>query len=329
MKRILMCALVVVVAGLGTTGCKSSPPEAKPPVGSASLTPPPAEPARASQGSAAASNDPWTAPKTKKDPLAHPLFWSIEKDGRTSYALGTMHMGVDAESRLPQIVFDKLDASPTFAMETDISDPALANIASCNNCSLRRDLSKKQYETLEKALSPAMVAQFDKLKPMIATVALTVRMYTPTAPMDGVLFGRATNQNKRIVYLEPASVQVAALTKWADLRALKATLDDLEDSDRIATELFEAYVSGDEAKMIEIDKQVRAEALEHGYTPAEYEAQMNDLLFKRNASWIAPIEKLHADGGGFIAVGAMHLVGPKNVLELLSKKGYKITRITP
>jgi uncharacterized protein YbaP (TraB family) len=56
---------------------------------------------------------------------------------------------------------------------------------------------------------------------------------------------------------------------------------------------------------------------------------MEDLLYKRNASWIEPIEKAHAEGPLFVAVGAMHAIGPKSVLELLEKKGYKVTRITP
>ena len=73
----------------------------------------------------------------------------------------------------------------------------------------------------------------------------------------------------------------------------------------------------------------RAHSLAHGYTAKEYDESMEDMLYSRNAAWIAPIEKLHAEGGGFIAVGAMHLVGPKNVLELLANRGYAIARVTP
>src|SRR5207253_6683848 len=45
---------------------------------------------------AAPSADPWSAQKpAQKDPLPHPLFWAVEKDGKTTYFLGTMHAGVD------------------------------------------------------------------------------------------------------------------------------------------------------------------------------------------------------------------------------------------
>ena len=56
---------------------------------------------------------------------------------------------------------------------------------------------------------------------------------------------------------------------------------------------------------------------------------MEDMLFKRNASWIDRSRSSTPTGGGFVAVGAVHLVGPRSVLELLAKKGYKVTRITP
>jgi uncharacterized protein YbaP (TraB family) len=81
--------------------------------------------------------------------------------------------------------------------------------------------------------------------------------------------------------------------------------------------------------MIAMSEEERAMGLKHGYTAKELDESMQDMLYTRNANWIAPIEKAHAAGGVFVAVGAMHLVGPKNVLELLEKKGYKIARVTP
>ena len=44
---------------------------------------------------------------------------------------------------------------------------------------------------------------------------------------------------------------------------------------------------------------------------------------------IDAIDKLHHAGGGFVAVGAMHLIGPRSVLDLLAHKGYKVTRVVP
>ena len=112
--------LLVMIVSLVGTGASCKRAEKR------SETPPTPPKVTADAGSAAAAPDPWQQQTAKKDPLKKMFFWAAEKDGKTSYLLGTMHMGVEAETRLPQIVWDKLDAAPTFAMEADISDPNLA-----------------------------------------------------------------------------------------------------------------------------------------------------------------------------------------------------------
>jgi uncharacterized protein YbaP (TraB family) len=93
--------------------------------------------------------------------------------------------------------------------------------------------------------------------------------------------------------------------------------------------MLAAYVAGDEPTMLALGDEERTDALHHGYTPAEYDREVDDLLYGRNASWIAPIEQLHAAGGGFVAVGALHLLGPRSVLDLLAHRGYRVTRVAP
>lgn len=330
MKRIAL--FVTFLTAVGSGACKSTPksePAPSPPPTAAS-EPKVAAPEPAAAGSAAPANDPWKkdAPK-QKDPLPHPMFWSIEKDGKTSYALGTIHLGVDAEARLPQLVWDKLDAAKTFAMETDLTDPSLMKITQCDKCSLHRDLGDAYWKKLEDALTPPIAKSVDGMKPMVAATVLSMKGLPQTAPMDGILLGRAQNQKKEIVYLELASKEAAVLEKWMNVKALRAMLDDAANLESNTKEMLDAYVAGDEQKMVKSSEEERADALKHGYTAAEYDQQMQDLLYERNSSWIPAIEKLHAAGGGFIAVGAMHLIGKKSVLELLAAKGYKVTRLTP
>src|SRR3954470_13984415 len=104
MKRVV--AWMTIAAALGT-GCKDDSKARHAETG----TPVPAAPA--------------TAAGT---PLAHPLLWAAEKAGNTTYLLGTMHMGVDAETRLPPIVWRKLDDATAFAMETNLDDGASASL---------------------------------------------------------------------------------------------------------------------------------------------------------------------------------------------------------
>ncbi len=317
MKRALF---VTVTAVLSIAACKQSAPA------------PATEPAVAKEAApvtAPVAADPWKKEAPKKDPLARPLLWSIERDGKTSYALGTIHVGVDAEARLPAIVWDKIDASRTFAVETDLTDPVLQKVLTCINCSLRKDLGETYWAKLEGLLGKDVAAQIDPMKPMVAATMMSLRGLPTTTQMDTLLLARAQNAKKPIVYLERADQQAALLEKWMNVKALKSMLDDIEGGEKHTKEMLEAYLAGDEVRMVKLADDEKAQALKHGYTAAEYDESMQDMLYGRNAAWIAPIEKLHAEGGGFVAVGAMHLVGPKNVLELLAGKGYKIARVTP
>ncbi|MBA3821915.1 MAG: TraB/GumN family protein [Deltaproteobacteria bacterium] len=331
-------ALVTLIALAGIACKKSSPP--------AEQTPPaPVVIADAATGSATGSavgsgagaaaagsgQDPWSksAAPAPKDPIARPFLWSAEQDGKTTYFLGTMHLGVDAESRLPKLVWDKLDAAPTFAMETDLSDPSLASIGQRKSGTLHEDLGPVYWKKLEDAITPAMAKAVDHMKPLIAATLLSLQHLPKTSPMDGVLHGRALNQKKQIVFLEAASEEVAILEKHMNLRTLKMMLDTADQSAAQTKEMLDAYLAGDADKIVSITESQRGDAVAHGFTAAEYEQQMEDLLYKRNASWIAPIEKLHAGGGGFVAVGAMHLVGKRSVLDMLEKRGFKITRLAP
>ncbi len=305
-----------------------------------SAPPPVTEPTLATPGNAAGSAapaatpdpaaDPWAAKAPEKiDTLKRVFLWSIEKDGKTSYAFGTMHVGLDAE-RLPKIVWDKLMGAPAFAMETNATDGSLINLGERKSGSLRQELGPVYWEKLGKLIEPQMLNAVDKKKPVIAAVMLSMRGLPMTGlGMDTTLMARAQTAGKPVIYLEPASKQAQLLERWMDIKALKLMIDTADKSMDMTKQLVAAYTAGDDVKMVSLNDSQKSESLAHGYTEAEYDQQSADMLWDRNASWIAAIEAMHAKGGGFVAVGALHLVGKKSVLEMLQGKGYKITRVEP
>jgi uncharacterized protein YbaP (TraB family) len=318
MKRAVVFVTLVAVLG---AACQKSP-EA---TGTATPPPTPAT-ARVTGTAAPAPQDTRTA---RLEPLPHPLFWSVEKDGKTTYFLGTMHAGVDAEARLPALVWNKLHAAKTFAMEADLDDPAAASMIRPGARSLRDDLGDAYWKKLEDAIGPSVARAVDHLPPLVPAAALSMRGLPETVAMDKVLSARAAGEHKQVVFLEPATRQLAILGKWMDVKALKMLLDELPESEQHARAMLDAYVAGDEQKIVAISDSEKADALHHGYTAAEYDQEMNEMLYQRNTSWIDELEQLHAAGGGFVAVGAMHLVGPRSVLALLAGKGYQVTRVAP
>lgn len=320
MKRVV----ILLVSAVATAGIGCHRQEAKPATTGSDVgaKPAPAPPP-------VAKSDPWQKPDAAKDPLPHPLFWSVEKDGKTTYFLGTMHLGVDASSRLPDLVWQKLDGAKAFAMETDLDAAGGLDGMRRKDGSLHKDLGDDYWKKLLDALGPGAGPQMDHMKPMVPAATLSMRGLPITLPMDMVLSARAKNENKPIVFLEPADRQIAILDKWMDVKALKMMLDELPEGEQHSKEMLAAYIEGDEKKIVAISDSEKDDAIKHGYTAAEYDQEMNEMLYNRNASWIDALEKLHADGGGFVAVGAMHLLGKRSVLDLLARKGYKVTRITP
>lgn len=261
------------------------------------------------------------------EPSHGPLWFSIDKDGTTSYLLGTIHRGVDPDEWLPKAVWAKLDDAKSFAMETDLSDPAVRAMTLRDRGTLHDDLGDAYWAKLETALGPDVAHRIDHTTPIVAVSSLSLLNLPDTPEMDSVLFDRAEREHKSIVYLEPASSEVKVLVKWMTVRTVKEMLDDLADAKKLSDDMLAAYRRGDGDAMLSIADRERLEAAKHGHTEAEYREQMKDLLYDRNASWIAPIEKMHASGGGFIAVGALHLLGSGSLVELLRAKGYTVTRL--
>jgi hypothetical protein len=282
---------------------------------------------------AAPANDPWAQKPSeakKPDPLPHPLLFSATKDGKTSYLFGTMHIGVDAAQRMPQLVWDKLHDEPAFAMETDLTDTSILGMGHRDSGTLRDDLGEDYWQKLSKLLEPRVLEGVNRLKPMMAATILSLRgLPSEGLPMDALLDGRAVSEKKQVIYLEPASKQVNLLEKWMDVRALKMMIDTPDQGIETSKQMLAAYIAGDADKIEKLSDAQKPEQLKHGFTEKEYDQSMEDMLYARNASWIDGIEKAHASGGVFVAVGALHLIGKRSVLDLLGQKGFTIKRLQP
>ncbi len=264
---------------------------------------------------------------TQSGVTERPLLWSAEKDGQKTYLLGTMHIGFNAEKQLPRWVWDKVRASKSFAVETDISDPLLMSTGvRRDGISLRDELGEEYWKKLEALLGAGANASL-RMTPAAVTSLLEIKGLPAAMPMDLMLLGEAEAADKKVVFLEPASLQVALLEKWLDVAALKVAIDEHGDGKALTRELLAAYISGD---IVRIEQMAlnREAFKKSGRSDADYDAMMEDLLYRRNQSWLEPIEKMHSEGQAMVAVGAMHLIGERSVLDLLEKRGYKIARVT-
>jgi uncharacterized protein YbaP (TraB family) len=189
---------------------------------------------------------------------------------------------------------------------------------------LSNTLSKEQMKLLSD-LSGMPEMQLEQFKPWFASIAMLQKAMASvsTVGMDLVFQRKAKEANKRVLYLEEADAQIDMIIDAIDGATLKEALDSMvkegitTDKALIAKlkELIAAYKTGD-------DKFDFAKF--SGYTD---EKLMEKILYRRNRNWIPMIESIVSEGNGFVAVGVMHLLGKHSVIELLSQKGLKATRV--
>jgi hypothetical protein len=60
-----------------------------------------------------------SAPARELAPEKPAFLWKIDKDGKSSWLFGTIHVGVDARKELPAGVWAAMNGAPCFVMETD------------------------------------------------------------------------------------------------------------------------------------------------------------------------------------------------------------------
>ena len=256
-----------------------------------------------------------------------PYYWTAVKDGKTLHLLGTIHGGIEA-TQLPKHVWDDLKAAPALALEADIDDPSLMEKIKRPGPTLRDELGPEDWSKLEKAIGPATANAIVGMKPFMAAAMISLQQMPKQVktPMDAAVLNAAKKQHKRVVFLESIDRQLEVMDKHMTVREVRLMLKDPSGGRAEMAKLLAAYEAGDEAALSAVVAAARAEGLKQGYTEAELDVQHADLITGRNQSWIEPLEQLHAAGGGFVAVGAGHLVGKGSVNELLAAKGYTVQR---
>lgn len=106
-----------------------------------------------------------------------------------------------------------------------------------------------------------------------------------------------------------------SLPELAQQRLLIDTVHEAQDMRILYDRILRAWIKGDIATL------AREDQLNEAPDPAVERA----VLIDRNRDWVKSVEALK--GRPFVAVGAGHLTGKGNLVELLRADGYKVTRI--
>ncbi len=263
---------------------------------------------------------------------ARGLLWRLTRDGRTSYLYGTLHIGKPAWRRLGPQLSAALRASDVLALEIDPSDPAL--LAALAELRHGAELPAALAERLKRAFARACVApeSLAELHPVLQATTLTVLEarwlgMDPSYAMEQLLGSEARALGRRVVSLETAAQQTAALVPDSDAEAqavIEQSLQQLEDRStrRVLARLAAAWEAGDLVALD--DYEVWCECI----ADESDRAFMRRLNDERNPLLADGVEALHRQGRRvFAAVGALHMTGPQPLPRLMQARGFRVERI--
>ncbi len=278
----------------------------------------------------AAPNGAQSSSQVVHNPIAsRPFLWKIE--GPTpSWLFGTIHSDDPKVAALPASVGAALASSRSFHPEVEASAELAATVVA--------KIFQPDTPDLATRLSPALWARVQKAGTAVGLPGELLQRLTPgfaallfsapantdlAATVDGQLHDRAVSRGLAVAPLETVDEQLALFEKLPDAQAVVAlteALDEIDAGRPADRRLVAAYASGDEARVV-----ATIEA-EFARSPAT-RSLAEPLLYRRNQLMADRLAPHLRTGGGFVAVGVAHLVGPRSLIELLRARGWKITRV--
>jgi uncharacterized protein YbaP (TraB family) len=268
---------------------------------------------------------------------ADPAAWRMTgTSGSEVTLLGSMHVLRPSDYPLPLGIDALIAGADRIVMEVDLDDfdpvaqqrLVLATAMLPQGTVLKDVLDAAVYAKTEQRLGSLGVdlSALEHFEPwFLAITALDLGMrklgYQSERGVEQYVVGRARATGKEIVGLETIEFQMGlfdALPPEQQQALLEQTLDELDEGPGVLDQMVVAWRAGElESLSSELFEEF-----------ANYPGLYEKLVTKRNNSWVPLLEGMLADGGHhLVVVGALHLVGPGNVIELLKKRGHEVERL--
>jgi len=262
--------------------------------------------------------------------------WAVRGAHNTVYLAGSMHLLPANDAALPAALDHAYADSAKLVMELDLAkfDPLEATVwmmdhgALPKGTKLRTVLGEARYARVSAAAENLGLAMggLDEQAPWVVGMELTDFAYAHEGfdadqCVEEQLLRRAQADGKPTAGLETLPEELGslvALSQEDQIHMLDETLDELKDIKNEMRDVLSAWRQGDAPRMAALL------ASEYHSFPSLYRPLVSD----RNQHWLPQVEELlNGQGNALVVVGALHLVGDGGLLELLRKKGYKVTQL--
>ncbi|EGV16678.1 TraB/GumN family protein [Thiocapsa marina] len=246
-----------------------------------------------------------------------------------SFLFGTIHSEDVRVVDLPAPVREAFDASPNVALEV-VPDAAaiiraMITMAFTDGRLLRDVLPADLYLETAAALGDIGMPEeaFKDLKPWAVVTLLSSPPSETGEFLDMLLYRRAIADGKRVEGLETMTEQLAvfdALPETDQITLLRETLASREHLPRLFEALIAAYAERDVEALQQLSERHLADT-----DPRLAALFQTVVIDSRNHRMVERMAPLLAEGGWFVAIGALHLPGKQGVIELLRRLDYQVT----
>ncbi|MDP4535696.1 TraB/GumN family protein [Alkalimonas collagenimarina] len=264
--------------------------------------------------------------------------WQVSNDQHQLFIGGTVHLLPASEFPLPA-EFDKAyQQADQLVFEIDLAKMADPNIAPMvlgyamyqDGRTLPEVISSENFQRLQQAAAElgidinALVG----FKPdFILVQMMQLKLQQLDMAGEGVdmyFFNKGANDGKSTGYLETLEQQFELLFSISDGfedEWLEQNLDQLDDTEHFLQATLTAWRRGDRDALTELTNEMHDTEVGQRF--------YQRLLTDRNKDWVEQIDAmLQTSEVEFVLVGALHLAGPDNVLDLLAERGYQVRQIS-
>jgi uncharacterized protein YbaP (TraB family) len=268
---------------------------------------------------------------------ADPAVWRMTGgNGAEVTLLGSMHVLRPSDHPLPSSVDSLIGRSDVIVMELDLDDVdaaaqqrvILETAMLPQGTLLASVVEPDVYRLVEQTAGELGVdlTRLERFEPWFLAVTLLdlgMRKFGFQAErgIEQYVLGQAQRTGKEILGLETLEFQIGifdALPASQQQAMLEQTLAEIDEAETALSAMVEAWRDGELESL-------SAELLDDfDQFPGLYET----LVTKRNRAWVPTLERMLANGQRhLVVVGALHLVGDDNVIELLRARGHNVERL--
>ncbi|MBN1905383.1 MAG: TraB/GumN family protein [Deltaproteobacteria bacterium] len=262
--------------------------------------------------------------------------WKVQKGDSVMYVGGTIHLLRQSDYPLPQEFEKAYASSDMLVFEVDLgkaNDPSvqqklLSKAMYTDGTTVDMHLSADVYKLLnEHCLSNGIpIEQLKMFKPQIIAVLMdAMELAKLGVAQDGVdmfFYKAASKDNKAVEGLETIDEQIDYLLemgKGNEDDLVSYTINDIDSTKKNFEIIVDSWKRGDVDKL---------DSLIIGEIKTKMPEIYKNIITDRNNNWMQVIEKYFANQKTeFVMVGMAHLVGTDGIIEMLSKKGYKIEKL--